>query len=130
MNRLEIYNKYNGHCAYCGFKIEYKEMQVDHIIPKRNFIHSIKNNFRIPSFLKHLTIDDLNHRDNLNPSCRKCNKHKDTFDIETFRNEIKNQIKQLNKHSTQYQRARKYGLVEETNTPVAFYFEKYPKLEK
>lgn len=31
--RMEIYNKYGGHCAYCGKEIEYKDMQVDHIKP-------------------------------------------------------------------------------------------------
>ena len=31
--RLQVYNKYNGHCAYCGNEIEYSEMQVDHILP-------------------------------------------------------------------------------------------------
>ena len=31
--REAVYDKYNGHCAYCGKKIEYKEMQVDHLIP-------------------------------------------------------------------------------------------------
>ena len=29
--RLTVYNKCNGHCAYCGCKLEYKDMQVDHI---------------------------------------------------------------------------------------------------
>ena len=29
-----VYNKYNGHCAYCGCEIEMKDMQVDHIVPK------------------------------------------------------------------------------------------------
>ena len=33
--REVIYDKYNGHCAYCGKKIEYKDMQVDHVIPQR-----------------------------------------------------------------------------------------------
>lgn len=26
-----VYKKYGGHCAYCGCKLEYKDMQVDHI---------------------------------------------------------------------------------------------------
>ena len=28
--RQQVYEKYGGHCAYCGRQIEYKEMQVDH----------------------------------------------------------------------------------------------------
>jgi len=31
--RQNVYNKYNGHCAYCGCHINYKDMQVDHIVP-------------------------------------------------------------------------------------------------
>lgn len=33
-DRLKIYRKYDGHCAYCGKSIEYKDMQVDHLVPK------------------------------------------------------------------------------------------------
>ena len=29
MNRRDIYNKYNGHCAYCGKKIEFDDMTID-----------------------------------------------------------------------------------------------------
>ena len=29
--RQQVYDKYNGRCAYCGCKLEYKDMQVDHI---------------------------------------------------------------------------------------------------
>ena len=129
-DRYKIYNKYDGHCAYCGSEIKYKEMQVDHIIPQANFFNWMRNfeangfHYGIPEFLKHLTYLDLNHWDNLNPSCRKCNKHKDTFPLETFRKEIELQVERLNSTSTQYQRAKRYGLVQETKNEVVFYFEK------
>ena len=29
--RIKVWEKYNHHCAYCGCKLEYKDMQVDHI---------------------------------------------------------------------------------------------------
>lgn len=32
-DRLRVFNKYGGHCAYCGREMEIKEMQVDHMIP-------------------------------------------------------------------------------------------------
>ena len=32
-----VYNKYNGRCAYCGREIAYKNMQVDHFIPKNGY---------------------------------------------------------------------------------------------
>ena len=65
IDRQKVYDKYNGHCAYCGKAISIKEMQVDHIIPKRN--------------------GGTNDIDNLNPSCRLCNHYKRAAGIETFR---------------------------------------------
>ena len=35
INRKEVLEKYNGHCAYCGKEITLKEMQVDHKHPRR-----------------------------------------------------------------------------------------------
>lgn len=29
--RKQVYEKCNGHCAYCGCKLDYKDMQVDHV---------------------------------------------------------------------------------------------------
>lgn len=54
--RQYVYEKYGGHCAYCGEHIEYKDMQVDHINPKRNG-----------------GVDSV---ENYNPSCRLCNHYK------------------------------------------------------
>ena len=33
--REQVYNKYYGHCAYCGKEIQYKDMQLDHLIPRQ-----------------------------------------------------------------------------------------------
>lgn len=33
--RQQVYDKCGGHCAYCGKEIAYKDMQVDHVVPKR-----------------------------------------------------------------------------------------------
>lgn len=35
--RLNIYNKHNGRCGYCGEKIDIKDMQVDHIAPLKSY---------------------------------------------------------------------------------------------
>ena len=122
-NREIIFNKYNGRCAYCGDPILLKDMQVDHIISRRNFKTCIKNNFRVPVFLSHLTIDDLNHDDNLLPTCRVCNNWKSSHDLELFRRELSKQIDRLNKRSSNYRIAKKYGLLAETLKPIVFYFE-------
>ena len=124
-DRIRIYNKLNGHCAYCGEVILLKDMQIDHIIPQRNFEKCIENNFRVPRFLSHLTLNDLNNDDNLIPSCRVCNNWKSALDLELFRSELSEQIYRLNKRSSNYRIAKKYGLLTETFKPIVFYFENF-----
>lgn len=31
--RLEVLNKYDNHCAYCGCELTYEQLNVDHKIP-------------------------------------------------------------------------------------------------
>jgi 5-methylcytosine-specific restriction endonuclease McrA len=69
--RQQVYEKYGGHCAYCGRQIEYKEMQVDHIEPQRLFWAYEKG-----------YADRI---ENLNPSCRRCNHYKRASSLKTFR---------------------------------------------
>lgn len=76
--RQEIYNKYDGHCAYCGCEIEMKDMQIDHIVPKyRN--NEMWHQGEIGS-------DEIS---NLNPSCRMCNFYKGMYSIDIFRGNLK-----------------------------------------
>lgn len=83
--RQKIYDKYSGRCAYCGEVIKFKDMQVDHIIPKRNFKMHVGNKWKVPEFLNHLTIDDIEHIDNKMPACRVCNGWKAVHYLELFR---------------------------------------------
>ena len=105
--REQIYLKYDGHCAYCGCKLEYKDMQVDHL-------KSVHGN------------DGSNDMDNLMPSCRMCNFYKSTFTLENFRKNLETLHNRLEK-SFIYRLARKYNLIEEHRDKVIFYFEKYEK---
>ena len=34
MTKRDIYNKFTGHCAYCGRKLDFDEMTYDHIHPQ------------------------------------------------------------------------------------------------
>ena len=122
-DRPLIYAKYNGRCAYCGEKITYKEMQIDHIIPQCDFVRHVQGRTFVPDFLDHLTQYDVNHIDNLNPSCRICNKWKSFHSLEMFREELQNQIKRLNAYSANYRMAKRYGQITENKLPITFYFE-------
>ena len=101
--RKRIFNKWNGHCAYCGCEIEFTEMQVDHLNPL------------------HLGGEDTIW--NMMPSCRSCNKYKHTLTLEKFREAIESWTDVLERGNTTYRNAVRYGQIQPTPTPVSFYFE-------
>lgn len=86
--RLRVWDKYDKCCAYCGKKLKYKEMQVDHIEP---YWHS-----GTEEDCKRWNVKKGKHEEcNFNPSCARCNRWKSTHTIETFRKEIQEQLKRL-----------------------------------
>lgn len=119
--RQAVYEKFSGHCAYCGEEIAYKEMQVDHAIAQ--FRYNDKHDCLVVDGRK-FTDYGLNDFQNLMPACRVCNKWKSTFTIEEFRHEIEMQIKRLRMYSASFRLAERYGLVSPNGNKVTFYFEK------
>lgn len=108
--RKVVYYKYGGRCAYCGCKLEYKDMQVDHMV-------SVYWN------------NGGNEIGNLMPACRMCNFYKSTFDIEEFRERLQTLTDRLDKIFI-YKLAKKYGIVMEQKKPIEFYFETIKRKEK
>ena len=107
--REKIYQKYSGHCAYCGKEIAYKDMQVDHYFPQQ---------------LKHLPDGDINSFENLMPSCAKCNNHKGGMQISEWRGELSLQVERLRKNA-QFDRALRFNQIQTTESNIYFYFETY-----
>ena len=103
-----VFAKYNGHCAYCGQKIEIKDMQIDHIRPKCN--------------------GGLNSIENLNPSCRLCNHYKRSLTLEKYRELLKTLHLRIEK-DYKNKVAIKYGLLKVEPFDGKFYFEKLSKIE-
>jgi 5-methylcytosine-specific restriction endonuclease McrA len=124
IDRQEVHDKFQWHCAYCGCDILLKEMQVEHIIPKSNFEMRVSNNINVPSFLTHLRVWNENHIDNLFPSCRSCNYYKETKSLDTFRKELEKQRERL-QDNFNYKMAKKYWQIQETPIDIIFYFERY-----
>jgi len=91
--RQQVFDKYNGHCAYCGRKIEMKEMQVDHIIPIAYSCYGPRD--KAEEVRKMFEDESINAIDNLMPACRACNFYKGINDIERFRNRIKSELDTL-----------------------------------
>lgn len=102
--RQSVYLMYNGHCAYCGTEIAYKDMQVDHATPLR--------------------IGGADDISNYMPACRSCNHYKATLDVEGFRKYLSEIHKRLMRDSIPYQVAKRFGIVKHMSDNVKFYFEK------
>lgn len=101
--RIEIHNKTDGHCAYCGFPLKITDMQVDHVIP--------------------LNRGGLDEKENMLPACRSCNHYKSTFDLEDFREEIGKWHDRLIRDSVTYKNAVRFGQIIPTPRKTIFYFE-------
>ena len=150
-DRLIIFNKFGGRCAYCGTELQ-KGWHVDEVEPVRRKekiirAHWINKTTGLPltseerhfgeewytenaKFVETKTVPDgcmhpENFRlDNQMPACASCNINKHGMDIEGFRKQIQGFMKHLNEINTQYKIAKRYGLVFESGNPVVFYFEK------
>lgn len=103
--REKVYKMYDGHCAYCGCEIDYKEMQVDHV----------------KSLYWNGGTDEIS---NYKPACRMCNFYKSTMGIDAFREQLSTIPKRLEKEFI-YRMARKYGLIEEVAKDIKFYYERF-----
>ena len=101
--RIEVYQKMDGHCAYCGCELRYEDMQVDHFEP--------------------LHCGGSDTVDNMLPACRSCNHYKSTMSIETFRKMVENMPTALMRDSVTYRNAVRFGLVIPQPHQVRFYFE-------
>lgn len=115
--REAVYNKYDGHCAYCGKKIEYKEMQVDHLIPVQR-----------ERFGKY-TEEQIECFENYYCACRSCNHYKRSHSLEVFRKMIEEIPKKLYRDSYIYKVGLNYGLIEPHEHKIKFYFEQVDELK-
>lgn len=116
--RLQVYDKYDGHCAYCGKKITYKEMQLDHLIPRQR-----------ERFGKY-SEEEIENFDNYMPACRRCNHYKRAHSLETFRTMIEEIPKKLFRDNYIYKVGLDYGLVTTNEHKVIFYFEELDYIHK
>lgn len=103
IDRQAVYDKYSGHCAYCGVEIAVKNFQVDHIHPKNK--------------------GGANSIENYNPSCRSCNATKSTYTIEEFRARLIEDVKRIRRDSSKYRILERFGILGQLKEKIEFYFE-------
>ena len=114
-----VYNKYEGHCAYCGRKIDFKEMQVDHFHPKQ-----LKTWINSPVMVELYKLPpDIENIKNKMPSCRRCNHYKRGLMIENFRIVMKDLHKRIEKIYIN-KVAMDFGMMKVTPFNGEFYYEK------
>ena len=58
------------------------------------------------------------------PACGSCNRYKATMDLETFRKMLSDIPKRLARDVSTYNIAVRFGMIEEHNEPIKFYFER------
>jgi len=100
--RLAIFRQTQGRCGYCGVTLGDK-WQIDHMRP--------------------LACGGTNDLVNLIAACPPCNNLKHCDTLEEYRHRIENQIPRLHMNSVNFRTALRFGLVQETQVPVKFYFE-------
>ena len=130
IDREKVLHKYDNRCAYCGKKINIRQMQVDHIVPKdmKDFVEKLVEESE-EDYLKYYANSEykyarkgLDHIDNLNPSCRRCNHYKRASTLERFRRSMKTLHERLQTYT--FKVAIDYGIVEIKEWDGKFYFEK------
>lgn len=109
--RQKVYDKFKGHCAYCGCELKYKDMQVDHFLP----IAGVE--------WGKYKIEQIECFENYFPACRMCNYAKRCQTIESFRRELGKILGRLEKTFI-YRLAKKYNLIQELPHKIVFYYEK------
>jgi 5-methylcytosine-specific restriction endonuclease McrA len=119
-DRATLLSKTNGRCGYCGTPLDGIKWHADHMEPverQSNYVHG-------KGFVKtgKMLAPQNDHIDNMMASCPQCNVLKNCFNVESFRNIIKNRIEVL-EQQTAYRTAKRYGMVQETNIEIVFYFE-------
>lgn len=124
--RQEVYNKYNGHCAYCGREIKYNEMQVDHMTAfAQEWYANKQKREEVSQMINDGSIDSI---DNLMPACRACNFYKSCNDVEGLRYRIQTELEHTCRSTFQTRLAMQYGMIEYKPWDGKFYFEKIDKI--
>lgn len=101
--RMRLYDKYNGHCAYCGTIIAFADMQADHIQPL------------------HLGGEDT--MENLAPAFGVVTTIRLQMTVEKFRQHLQGIPARIRRDDIAYRVGERFGIVGEMGKQVRFYFE-------
>ena len=110
--------KYDGHCAYCGCKLD--KMQADHKDPVTRIVPSPFNGLE-------KTIHyhpERNVVENMEPACPPCNLHKGGYKLEQWRAYLQRSAEIVRKQTSTFRAGERFGVITVSDAPIVFYFEK------
>jgi hypothetical protein len=111
--REQVRLRFGGLCAYCGQPLGAR-WHADHVEPV------MREWWKKDGGMERPQNDRL---DNLMPACGPCNLDKHAMSLEGWRNWLANKVAVLQRDSSTYRHAVRFGLVAETGAPVVFHFE-------
>jgi hypothetical protein len=111
--RERIRAMFDGLCAYCGHPLP-DRWHVDHVEP-------VLRQWRKEG--KPMERPLLNTADNMMPACPPCNIDKHAMSLEGWRAKLSRTLSVLGRNSPTYRHAIRFGLLQETDKPIVFYFE-------
>ena len=119
--RAALEAKYGGRCAYCGVVLG-KGWHADHLKPVRRDMNWVRGQGWVAS--GRLDYPERDTLANLMPACGPCNIDKHTLSLEQWRRKLQDAVGVLNRNSSTWRHALRFGLVAVAETKVVFYFER------
>ena len=122
-HRERVYGKYGGRCAFCGDMLG-STWHLWHMLKADNGLRIVDGRGMTKATMDY----DL-------PACISCNRTRlnhsryggTLIDIEAFRQCLYQELRFLandSMYATYYQKALRFGLIQETSNPIVFYFER------
>ncbi|GMG89623.1 HNH endonuclease [Cupriavidus sp. TKC] len=121
--REDVRQMFSGRCAYCGEPLP-ERWHVDHVEPVMRAVVPTKTDegWRLRSGPMLMPERDI--QANYMPACPPCNIDKHAMTLDGWRAKLQRSCEVLAKNLPTYRHALRFGLVQETQASVTFYFER------
>jgi len=120
-DRASLRAKFGGLCAYCGAPLG-ERWHADHVEP----VMRETRYERGKGFVRTGTLcrPENDHTGNMLPACPPCNIDKHSFSLEQWRQKLQGSAAVLERNSSTYRHAKRFGLISNAESVVVFHFEK------
>lgn len=129
--RASLREMFGGNCAYCGHPLG-ERWHADHVEPvmrATKYVPGSHENgiYRQGRFVQtgKLYMPENERSDNYYPACVPCNIDKTCNPLEVWRKHLQDKIIVALRASTPLRHAQRFGLVQFSDAPIVFYFEKF-----